>query len=618
MTPRAKMAATAGKQAFKTPFKSDRPQRPSLGSAQVGLSSPAVLHAEETPSRPSAANSKVNLLAPARSSPPVFIMKAVVPRVGLRQYGMVPCSVADPLDRPGLEGVSIILKEPSRASDFCFTGPHGEDLTPSSALVELKRVGAHLVDLSWVQNHWSLILWKLAAYAQARPFESKLWWCFEEVMRQLRYRYEREVNLAQRSAVKRIQEHDSPAGLPMVLCVHGIRRRAHLDNEEPTADVEGQSTKAPANGAGGDGGVNLVLTDGWYKIQANLDPCLSRAVQKGKIRLGQKLNVQGAKLDSYSASASDPMSAFDKASLSLSGNGTSLASWGARLGFHRAPMVATLRSLTGDGGVVPCMRIVVTRLFPIAYVDGAGGERMAGARGAMEEAEAQREWETRLEDCKARLTAENEKEMHGVRETIEAIAASSSGISTPSESSCDSQDSPSQDIDTLAASILDDVAVSSNPSTSLSRHLNRALGARVSQSALLRRLYELAMRRAESVGADCRQDLERELQRQCPPRKVRSFRVCRFVDDADPPTGDQAQTNVNNFNSRPSLRRRCQRTVQLTVWDVDALPEGMLEQGGAYMVTNLLPSQRTAWRGPDVDADVFLSTRRDTKWKRIH
>ena len=40
----------------------------------------------------------------------------------------------------------------------------------------------------------------------------------------------------------------------------------------------------------------FVLTDGWYKIRAKTDQALARAARKGKIRVGRKLGVIGARV----------------------------------------------------------------------------------------------------------------------------------------------------------------------------------------------------------------------------------------------------------------------------------------------------------------------------------
>ena len=38
------------------------------------------------------------------------------------------------------------------------------------------------------------------------------------------------------------------------------------------------------------------LSDGWYHIRAELDECLARAVRRGRIKVGRKLAVIGAKV----------------------------------------------------------------------------------------------------------------------------------------------------------------------------------------------------------------------------------------------------------------------------------------------------------------------------------
>jgi breast cancer 2 susceptibility protein len=58
----------------------------------------------------------------------------------------------------------------------------------------------------------------------------------------------------------------------------------------------------------------LELSDGWYKILAEIDDCLARAISTGKIRVGRKLAISGAKLDSGSEGA-DVLEAFDKSRL---------------------------------------------------------------------------------------------------------------------------------------------------------------------------------------------------------------------------------------------------------------------------------------------------------------
>lgn len=161
----------------------------------------------------------------------------------------------------------------------------------------LQMEGCRLVTQKWVSNHWPMILWKLAGQVQAKPalFDQK--WNWGEVISQFKYRYvssriafhavadelryEREYGQAQRPIVRRIQEHDSSASLPMILCVAGVQWTV-----QPTEPGEEPAPPRPY----------LELTDGWYKIVAELDECLARAVTRGVIATGRKLAISGAKV----------------------------------------------------------------------------------------------------------------------------------------------------------------------------------------------------------------------------------------------------------------------------------------------------------------------------------
>lgn len=84
-------------------------------------------------------------------------------------------------------------------------------------------------------------------------------------------RYEREINRAERPAIRQIQEHDASPARAMVLCVSNIQLR-----EKDEVEIE--------------------LTDGWYRIRTASDKALVRAVKKGKIAVGRKLAIAGARV----------------------------------------------------------------------------------------------------------------------------------------------------------------------------------------------------------------------------------------------------------------------------------------------------------------------------------
>jgi len=66
-------------------------------------------------------------------------------------------------------------------------------LGPAAALEELLRRGCTLATKPWVDNHWCLVLWKLAGMVALDPAKEAILeqkrWCWEEVIRQLLYRF---------------------------------------------------------------------------------------------------------------------------------------------------------------------------------------------------------------------------------------------------------------------------------------------------------------------------------------------------------------------------------------------------------------------------------------------
>jgi breast cancer 2 susceptibility protein len=140
----------------------------------------------------------------------------------------------------------------------------------------MKKAKCTLVDKAWVENHWVLIVWKLANMVCAWPSAQGDRWSFQEVLRQLLYRYEREINHCERPAIRLIQERDASPSSAMILCVFDI---TWPDDKKDSAVLP-----------------EFVLTDGWYKIRAKVDQALARAEKKGRIRIGAKLSIMGAKV----------------------------------------------------------------------------------------------------------------------------------------------------------------------------------------------------------------------------------------------------------------------------------------------------------------------------------
>ena len=179
-------------------------------------------------------------------------------------------------------------------------------LGAAAALDELLSIGCKLATKEWVNNHYCFVLWKLAGMvcldpdAESDPERKR--WCWKEVIRQLRYRYafsvlcrllhgypnldqryEREIHRGQRPPLRKVVASDANAAAPMVLCVSDI------------------SWTEPGNARDGtllDPEPKLEVTDGWYKVNAEIDEPLKRAVRAGRLRAGHKIAVMNCKVSS--------------------------------------------------------------------------------------------------------------------------------------------------------------------------------------------------------------------------------------------------------------------------------------------------------------------------------
>ena len=89
-----------------------------------------------------------------------------------------------------------------------------------------------------------------------------------------------------------ILERDATPARPMVLVVSSIWWAPEEMDEGGTAILLPHPT--------------LELTDGWYRVRAEVDEALARATRRRKIRLGSKLVVVGAKVRMVFGSLSSP------------------------------------------------------------------------------------------------------------------------------------------------------------------------------------------------------------------------------------------------------------------------------------------------------------------------
>ena len=172
----------------------------------------------------------------------------------------------------------------------------------------------------------------------------------ENLLLQMKYRYDREIDRHQRSAVKKIVELDDVPCRRMVLKVIDV------------IDVSGI-------------GYELELTDGWYSIRATIDAVLADACLRGKIKVGTKLMISCAEL--IGCQGFDPLEMPENVRLKIYANSTRCTTWDHKLGFCKNPNPFTIKvdSVAAMGGVVGRLQVVIVHVYPMIFVDGNGDKR---------------------------------------------------------------------------------------------------------------------------------------------------------------------------------------------------------------------------------------------------
>lgn len=200
-----------------------------------------------------------------------------VPRIYIKEYFGLPPSTQSRLEH------SLDQVRSDNADKYEFTDDSGNSTGVESFFHMLAHSGASMQHASkeWVRNHYKWIVWKLACYDRCYPSKSTgTFLTVSNVLEELKYRYEREVNHGHRSAIKRILDGDASASSTLVLCISAV----HLNCEQKIGN-----NSIETNGPENKNLAQVELTDGWYSIGALLDTLLSKQLHAGKLFVGQKL-----------------------------------------------------------------------------------------------------------------------------------------------------------------------------------------------------------------------------------------------------------------------------------------------------------------------------------------
>ncbi|XP_036393591.1 breast cancer type 2 susceptibility protein [Megalops cyprinoides] len=287
------------------------------------------------------------------------------------------------------------------------------------ALCDTPGVDPKLISEAWLYNHYRWVVWKRASLERSFPeVMGSQGLTPEQVLLQLKYRYDVEVDHSRRPALRKIMERDDTPAKTLVLCVCGIASTGST----LTKPVQPESKASPGTAAraGSPNGV-IWVTDGWYSIKALLDAPLTAMLQKGQLTVGGKVVTHGAELVG-SQDACPPLEAPESLMLKISANSTRPARWDTKLGFHRdpRPFRLPLSSLYSSGGLVGCVDVVVLRSYPTQWMEKKPGGVFVFRNDRAEEREAQRHSDSKhkaMEVLFAKIQAQFEKDQEAESKT---------------------------------------------------------------------------------------------------------------------------------------------------------------------------------------------------------
>jgi breast cancer 2 susceptibility protein len=196
-----------------------------------------------------------------------------------------------------------------------------------------------LFKLIWMENSFD----KIEKFEVLTP---------ENVLLQLKYRYDREIDRHQRPALRKITERDEVPNRRIILKVIDIIYSLNV-------------------------GYELDLSDGWYKIRACVDSCLAEAISRKKIVINTKLIICNSELINMFTNAYHPLELPLSVRLKIHGNSTRIASYDMKLGFCKSPrsFLIPVDSISSDGGIIGRLKLFITHVYTIIYVESNGEKK---------------------------------------------------------------------------------------------------------------------------------------------------------------------------------------------------------------------------------------------------
>ncbi len=360
----SKSFSTPRTKPFQAPSRNVNTPATPMGKRSLALSTPvsAPNSATKTPPR----NGPVSLTAP--SVLPVAPRKSLMQLAGgeeLKSYS------DDDFKKFGVKGSTLNMTFED-AKGFRFdhgaTGPEWF----RAELLKDSSVKEELLSVAWVENHYSLIVWKLACMERAFPdVLGAVYLKKVQVLKQLQNRYVVETGGIHRPIFRKISERDDVATRYMVVVV---TRVIDLGEDCPAQllaqakPAEGEEMDEKTAGLILASFATIEVSDGWYVMRAKLDAKLTEHLAMGRIFAGMKLRICGARLQGVTEPCPVlelPESAF----LALSVNGCRRAKWHSRLGLRLSPPYPVgIKSVQPGGGTIPRLDLVIVRVMPLLYM----------------------------------------------------------------------------------------------------------------------------------------------------------------------------------------------------------------------------------------------------------
>lgn len=321
-------------------------------------------------------------------------------------------------------GVSALVRSiTSRNAEFVVFASDAMEAFPSSfhsdeenmnpmferllRLMEKEGAEAPLITLPWIRCQYRNILWKQASKTKwTRNMEHVR---LRSVLQQLMWRYFTELYFARPPPLKRVVQRDESEARFLTCIVSDVIFVPPL----PDYDVieEAKEKKEPLAGV-------IELTDGWYFIEAMLDPSLTALLQVHQIHTGMKLRIACAKIQNnnngcaplemrvnqprkvavQSDDSSPPtLSFFNEEGCAtprymLQYNNTRRAAWQSYVGFTNSYTFNTnVNDCINEGGTIPQTDVVVVRKYGVRFQEQVGEKRVY--RTEEEERQEQKRWE---------------------------------------------------------------------------------------------------------------------------------------------------------------------------------------------------------------------------------